>query len=188
MTMAAAEQILRPQQTLQLARHRLTGIEQADAGRHSCRNCLGHPRVMRAAEDDNIGPGCRQWRDKTIEQGQNLCTVRPLLLDRLGQARAGLRDDTQMIGVIADQALETFALQGPVVARTPITPLRVRLAAGLTPGSRATIGKLLAARIASAAAAVAVLQAMTSALAPRRASASAIRTPRSLRKVSGRSP
>ena len=67
-------------------------------------------------------------------------------------------------------------------------PVVVNAAAGLTPGSSATTGSEVAARIASAAAAVAVLQAITSALTPRSASAPAISTPRSLRKASGRSP
>ena len=75
-----------------------------------------------------------------------------------------------------------------VVASTPMTPVLVSPTAGLTPGSSATTGTSMAARIASAAAAVAVLQAITNAFAPRATSASAINTPRSRRKVSGRSP
>jgi hypothetical protein len=54
-----------------------------------------------------------------------------------------------------------------VVANSPTTPALLSAAAGLTPGSIATTGSRLAARIASTTAAVAVLQATTSAFAPR---------------------
>ena len=53
----------------------------------------------------------------------------------------------------------------PVVAKTPIMPFLVAAAAGLTAGSMPIIGKVYFMRITSIAAAVAVLQATTSAFA-----------------------
>ena len=62
----------------------------------------------------------------------------------------------------------------PTVASTPIIPFLLASAAGLTAGSIPIIGKLYLSRMASIAAAVAVLQATTSALAPLAINKSAI--------------
>ena len=75
-----------------------------------------------------------------------------------------------------------------LVAITPTTPDRVAAAAGFTAGSMATIGRENVWRRTSTAAPVAVLQATTTALAPRPISARVTAVARAWMKAGGRSP
>ena len=62
-----AEQAAGRQQAFELARHRLAGVEQGDAGRHAPGDGLGHPRIVRTAQGHHI---CRGRRQRT---GKNRC-------------------------------------------------------------------------------------------------------------------
>ena len=108
---AATEQIARRQQAFKLPRHRFAGIEQRRSRRHAPGNRFGDPRVMRAAQDDDIRARCNQWCHEKIKQSFDLDTPRPLRFNRFGQPRTGLSDHFQMRRMIADQSLKTLALQ-----------------------------------------------------------------------------
>ena len=158
----------RRQAPLDLPCHGGSGVDEGDRWPGDFRDKRTEKWVVRAAEHDGVGAGLEQRSYKSGDQAPGGFARQIAALDCFGQSGRGLGDPMTSWAKSSSRAAKRELWRVPTVARIPTTPLRVAATAGFTAGSMPMMGTSgHAVRSVAAAAAVAVLQAITNALAPR---------------------